>query len=843
MVYIALNVILIGGLIALAILMEKKGNFDIYNGNVFIFPILVAIVEVVLFTIVLICKTLWRETVTDQLMKIAFVIDGVFFSMLSIQVMGLGVNIRKLFIRIIEVLLCVSTIFFVYSKFTEIDVSVDYYITIDSEYLFEGPAQEFFPLTWSNLFTIIYKVLVPGICYLFYVFEMERKGNQLQRYQAGIIGEAYIFFWLMNFFLMFVQRADPGFSALYMYAYFVMLVVMLIAASKTVVPSGKGIAAGFVTSIVSYIVPAAVIGFAIMFIQPMDGEFTLMFFIEMAAISALVILFSLRIARLITRKSSFYTANYGPALERDLGTIDYSGEMEEITKKIHEIFTRNAESSSVNVYILGQKNKLDIAYSSNGMKNQISLSNPIFDTLLNINKPIVCWNQIGNDHDIIEINDELTKFFEETKSDAMFILNEGHDIIGLITLGKKISGDHYKEYDYNVFTSLYSYFFVFGYYMRNISNKDIIGTVNREIRMSSQIITSIQENIEHVKNPNLDVGYLMVPSHNIGGEFIDMIRLTDTRHLFVVGDMSGKGIAASMNMVILKSIIRTYLAETHDFKELIVKLNNFVRDSLHKGTIFAGLFALIDFETDTMYYINCGVPALMLYTQVYNNVIEIQGAGHVLGFVKDLTPFISVKSTKLNPGDIILACTDGLVQSHSLRGEQFGKERIQQCLLDNSTYPAQRMAQFTFDNLLKFMSKEMEDDVSILVMKYKSSIDYSEQEETEDTSAVKEASAENEVADGTVEAKVPAGAENPAEETVDSEMAVAEDESVDVEAAAIADSEQAAVAEVAGSAAEISEAAASAEEAVPAEGGMDIPDDPDIPDLSNLDEMLKMAGL
>ena len=119
-----------------------------------------------------------------------------------------------------------------------------------------------------------------------------------------------------------------------------------------------------------------------------------------------------------------------------------------------------------------------------------------------------------------------------------------------------------------------------------------------------------------------------------------------------------------------------------------------------------------------MYYINCGIPALMMYTQVYNNVIEIQGSGHVLGFVKDLTPYVSVKTTKLNHGDIIMACTDGLIQSHSLRGEQFGKERVQQAVLDNSTYPAQRMAQFTFDGLLKFMSKEMEDDVSILVIKY-----------------------------------------------------------------------------------------------------------------------------
>ena len=302
----------------------------------------------------------------------------------------------------------------------------------------------------------------------------------------------------------------------------------------------------------------------------------------------------------------------------------------------------------------------------------------------------------------------------------------------MITLGKRVNGDHYKDYDLDIFNKLYSYFFVFGYYMRNISNKEIISVVNREIRMSSQIITSIQENVDHIKNPKVDTGYLMVPAHNIGGEFIDFIRLTDTRHLFVVGDLSGKGIAASMNMVILKSIIRTYLAETHDFKQLIVKINSFIKNSLRKGTIFSGLFGLIDFDTDTMYYINCGIPALMLYTQVYNNVIEIQGSGHVLGFVEDISPYISVKTTKLNKGDIILTCTDGLVQSHSLRGEIFGKERIQQALLDNSTYPAQRMAQFTFDGLKKFMSKEMEDDVSILILKYQTAAEFYDDVEPSD---------------------------------------------------------------------------------------------------------------
>ena len=61
---------------------------------------------------------------------------------------------------------------------------------------------------------------------------------------------------------------------------------------------------------------------------------------------------------------------------------------------------------------------------------------------------------------------------------------------------------------------------------------------------------------------------------------------------------------------------------------------------------------------------------------------------------------------------------DGLIESHSLRGEKFGKDRIQRYMVANAMYPASRMAQFEYDELMKFMSHEMEDDVSVLVMKY-----------------------------------------------------------------------------------------------------------------------------
>lgn len=828
MIYIILNIICALFIIFFTHLIDSKGKADNMGVSAFSVAMLVATIESIFFVLVLIMRYCNFDALIVPLMRICLALDGISFVIVSFGIFEIGKPKKLLVTSILKYGLIIFSVFISFFKFTTIDISFEHGIVIASEYLIPSPARDFFPLTWTALFTYLYRYIVPVTGLLFLaVLQEDKNATQLEKYQTSVMAEGVLLMWAINLAIKFISAEAPAFSLLFIFSYLFMYVVFYMALSKITVPSGKAMFVTLFKSLVSYIVPAAVVGGLSMLLQPAGGAYTSGFITEFILYSIVAVLFSLWISNVLSTSSKLYTADYEASLEKDLASVDYKdSEMDQITAKMFEIMRRNVEASSMSVYILTGQNELDVAYSSNKMDVKIPLNNPMFDTLLNINKSIVIRSQIEKEHNISSIQTELEDFFKHTKSDALFILNEGHNIFGIITLGRKASGDHYKEYDYNVFVKLYSYFFVFGYYMRNISNKDVLSVVNREIKMSSQIITSIQENIDHVKTPKVDIGYLMVPAHNIGGEFIDMIRLTETRHLFVVGDLSGKGIAASMNMVILKSIIRSYLAEVHDFKQLVVKLNTFVRDSLPKGTIFAGLFALIDFETDTMYYINCGVPALMMYTQVYNNVIEIQGSGHILGFVKDLSPYISVKTTKLNHGDIIMACTDGLIQSHSLRGEQFGKERVQQAVLDNSTYPAQRMAQFTFDGLVKFMSKEMEDDVSILVIKYEGL----PEEKTEET--VEEASSEN-----TAEA-----AEN-SEAPVDSQMEAVADETVTPESVA-AEMAAAAEAEAAEKAEEPAAPESPAEEsAAEKPADMPLPDGFEMPDLSDLDAMMKEAGL
>lgn len=877
MIYILLNVVVILGLIYFTHLIDSRVKTEAFEVSAFSISLLFAVAQACLLTVVLIFHTKWSDILSTQFMRMVFCLDGMMFTCVTFGFVSLAMDTRRLSPKLLQVLICVLVIPLVYMKFSQIQVSMDKGIIIQSEYLFGPAARKFFPWTWVTIYTVFYRYLLPITGLLFMAIKNEDKASQLEKSQSVTIFCGLLVMWGCSLITNFISKVIPAFSTLYMYSYLFLYVIIYTAMVQLSVPTGKGLFVSFIKFILSYLVPAAFVGAVCTFMQPLYRNFNPGYITVIVIASIVSVIYAYWISSVFSRSTRFYTADYENTLERDLASIDYTtGEMDYIANRMFEIVKRNTEAASMNVYILNGQNDLDVAYSSNGLTEKISVNTPGFETLLNINRSVVLQTQLDKVHDLADVREPLQKFFDKYKSDALFILNEGHNIFGVITLGKKISGDHYKEYDYNVFEKLYSHFFVYGYYMRNISNKDLIGVVNREIRMSSQIITSIQENLDHVKNDKVDTGYLMVPSHNIGGEFIDMIRLTATRHLYVVGDLSGKGIAASMNMVILKSIIRTFLAETHDFKELVIKTNSFIRDSLRKGTIFAGLFALVDFETDTMYYINCGIPALMMYTQVYNNVIEIQGSGHVLGFVKDISPYISVKTTKLNRGDILFACTDGLVQSHSLRGEIYGKERIQQAILDNSTYNAQRMAQFTFDDLMKFMSKEMEDDVSILVLKYETKTveeEFADVAETETENEVPEEivvpdfveESSGEVIDEPLdtmnseyeidlpdsldsdEYKVPvddfSDEELPVENFKVEEMTDLPDSISDSAAPLPADPDIEEIEFPSVDPEPVEEEKAPVAEPVVPEVSSSMSDDPDLPDLSDLDAMLKEAGL
>ena len=718
MIFLILNFILTLFFILETIYVDTIENRYADGTNPIISDILLIGITVGLFSLFSLTNDFVTASLFTTMMKICFLLEACMLINIAFCFPYYAWKYSNGLIVAIKLIFYGLALWIVFFKFEQIKAGIFTGIVIKSDYLFSGAARGYFPWTWETVYNFIFRYMLPGFLCLVMLAYNEMHATKLEKYKGYVYSLALLSMWLMTYLLKRISGVYGGYSLMHFTVYIPLFVIIPVGSRLVSAPSGKRQASFLLKIFALYIIPAAMFGVIFVFLYQFAKENKFLFSVVAVLGTGFVLWLVTTISEKI-RKSKFgHSSDYASAFEKDLAAVDYNGEMDEIANNMFNIFNKNTECSSMSVYINGGNSTFEPAYSSAGDKKNLTGLDRLFDFLLNIDKNVVIHRELESLHVLSSIKDDLEKFFIDTKSDALFIFNEGRDVHGFILLGIKTNKEHYKEYDLKAFTKLYSYFFVFGYYMRNISNKEIIGTVNRELRMSSQIITSIQENIDVLNNPKMDAGCIMIPAHNIGGEFVDMIRLNATRHLFVVGDLIGKGIAASMSMVILKAIIRAYLAETHDFKKLVVKVNSFIRNNLQKGTIFSGMFAIVNFENDTMYYINCGIPTVFLYTQAYNNVIEIQGGGHYLGFVSDISPYIKVKQIKLNKNDIILTCTNGIIESHSLRGEEYGKDRIQRNMVSNSMYPAHRMAQFVYDDLMKFMSHEMEEDVSILVMKY-----------------------------------------------------------------------------------------------------------------------------
>ena len=599
-------------------------------------------------------------------------------------------------------------------------ISVDDYrkLSFVAESVFPQAADGAIKFTWLDLYYAIFIFLVPGFSLLILMVYTENARMWPLFQRSVFFAGALVLSWIGFLALLFGAVYVPLIISLSPIVVCLVAVILVRSSACKKLYTAQMLIHNLFRMIMEFALPAAIGAGLYLWLRPLHRQSHFVFY---AALFVSVALLAFGIRALIKKISTIIEQNlsmYGEAFEADLVAINYDDETLDVCSTFYNIFSMRVSVDAMKILVAGGNNELNTVFASKGAKVSLSVQNPGLEAIVAQGVNVFSLDDMEVMYDLHMKREEIEKLFADLDAEMLIILREGSRLLGLLALGNKRGDLGYDEYDKTVFNNLYPYFFVFGYYMSNIANASVVGTVNREIKMSAQIIKSIQENMDPVESPKMDLGYLMLPAHNIGGEFVDSIRLNETRHLLVVGALSGKGISASMNMVILKSIIRVFLATTHDFKKLVSKINKFIRFDLPKGTFFAGVFCLMDFETDTLYYINCGISTMLLYTRSFNNVIEIQGKGFVLGFAKDVTPLLKVRQIKLNPGDVLGITTEGIIKSHSLRGDRYGKDNIRKSMTENYMYDGTHLVTYLLDDLKRFIAKDVDEDITVMMIRY-----------------------------------------------------------------------------------------------------------------------------
>jgi sigma-B regulation protein RsbU (phosphoserine phosphatase) len=204
----------------------------------------------------------------------------------------------------------------------------------------------------------------------------------------------------------------------------------------------------------------------------------------------------------------------------------------------------------------------------------------------------------------------------------------------------------------------------------------------------------------------------------LGGDCYDFMPLKDDRLALVVGDASGKGLAAALMIASVQSSLRTAaLFMANDLAALLQIVNHQAYTSSladRYATLFYGVF---DQATRTLRYVNAGHnPPVVLRHD--GSVHWLEPSGAPVGMFPDSNYRESV--LQLNPGDLVIAYTDGVIEATNPEREEWGVQGLLKATATWEPQPskdAEDLVQFIFNSMDCFSRGCQTDDATLAVLR------------------------------------------------------------------------------------------------------------------------------
>jgi sigma-B regulation protein RsbU (phosphoserine phosphatase) len=231
----------------------------------------------------------------------------------------------------------------------------------------------------------------------------------------------------------------------------------------------------------------------------------------------------------------------------------------------------------------------------------------------------------------------------------------------------------------------------------------------------------IQEQLLISEYPKLD-GYqvhaFLTSSREVGGDLYEVAVLQDGSLLFLVADVSGKGMGAALLMSNILASVRIY-CQRKDVQLLeAVQLVSEQLCRYSRSTDFATLFiGRLDPETHKINYVNAGHNAPYL-VRTDGTIEELEASGVMVGAF-DFASW-EEEETTLEPGDLLFIYTDGVTEAETVEADMYSEERLQKLLQAERSLAADNLAARVNEDIKAFVKDApSSDDITMLILKRK----------------------------------------------------------------------------------------------------------------------------
>lgn len=235
-------------------------------------------------------------------------------------------------------------------------------------------------------------------------------------------------------------------------------------------------------------------------------------------------------------------------------------------------------------------------------------------------------------------------------------------------------------------------------------------------RIQSKLLPS---KVPEVEGYELAVRY--APAKEVSGDYYDFLDLEGGRLGVVIADVSGKGVPAALVMTMTRSLLRIAARQEPSPERAIDLLHRSLVPDLERGMFVTLVYFVLAPEAHEVALVRAGHNSPLFYAAAKRAVARVQPRGLGIGLDRQGALFRSelrVQRIGLEPGDVLLAYTDGLVEAKDREGEEYGEARLSEQFIAGATGSAQEILDRVAADLAAHAKDcEPADDVTIVVLK------------------------------------------------------------------------------------------------------------------------------
>jgi len=214
--------------------------------------------------------------------------------------------------------------------------------------------------------------------------------------------------------------------------------------------------------------------------------------------------------------------------------------------------------------------------------------------------------------------------------------------------------------------------------------------------------------------PQVRIHAFSKPTRYVGGDFYDFVELESGELFGVIADVSGKGVSASLLSSMLLGCLQMQMRAGLPLDEAMNRLNRFLCEK-SSSSRFATMFSFTLGPDGHGRYISAGHNPTYLFRAATGQIEELASNNMIVGAFQFAT--YEAATLNMNPGDVLLAYSDGLTEAESPQGEMLGEEAVKNVILAAAPTGSQQLEQKLLATIQSFTAgRTLTDDITLIIV-------------------------------------------------------------------------------------------------------------------------------